>query len=52
MNDDSYTLYNNIPEIPFFMLDAKDKTMDVKDFGQATLNSNKFKHKQKRKKRK
>ena len=45
-----YHLYSR-PEIPF-MLDVNDKEINVKDFGQATLNSNKFKHKQKHKKRK
>ena len=50
MNNDVYTLYAR-PEFPF-MLDPNVKEIDVKDFGQATLNSNKFRHKQKSKKRK
>lgn len=50
MNNDVYTLYAK-PEFPF-MLDAYIKETDIKDFGQATLNSNKFRHKPKNKKRK
>ena len=50
MNNNIYHFYNR-PEIPF-MLDINYKETDVKNFGQATLNSNKFKHKQKHKNRK
>ena len=50
MIDDNYYLYER-PYFPF-LINPNDKTMDIKDFGQATLNSNKFKHKQKHKKRK
>lgn len=50
MIDNIYYLYER-PYLPF-LENPNVKTIDVKDFGQATLNSNKFRHKQKSKKRK
>lgn len=50
MIDDIYTLYKR-PDF-IFLLNKNDTTMNIKDFGQGTLNSNKFKHKQKYKKKK